>query len=351
MFHTHAHPEAVRLVEQNPELQALIREINHKFGASVMSYDFYRYSNYVSDNFSHLPVGDPIRLRAEWSIPIMLTRPNGLPFCVVHVSQGNNKNGDSVTEYNVTSQFISKDRGRGSDRHIRSSINLKMLMKLLEKDLKENEKCQFKEYIPAVLNTARGSAMEAKGVRYQPSVRISEEAVLEILKSRFENGSLSQKVIDEMNKTYASYKKHLAGEVEVDDMIDRLFTEVYMLIQYRYCPVSVAKVTLKQEGQSPNRINIFSVHPDVKCFSTMDQLAAEYPDLVVSMKMFNTKHNFESEQSKMYESKMYEISNHKFTRKDKYDPDLDFVQFYSNLNYYCGFDKVDVIMVPVMKHE
>lgn len=346
MFHTHAHPEAVRLVEQNPELQALVREINHKFSASVMSYDFDVYSRYVTDNFSHLPVDDPIRLRTEWSVPVMLARPNGLPFCVVHVDQTSKQNGDTVVQYNVRSPFISKDRGRGSDRHIRSSINLKMLMKLLEKDVNALDKCQFKEHIPSVLNTARGSAMEIKNIRYQASIRISEEAVLEILKSRFENVSLSQKVIDEMNKTYASYRKHLASEAEVDDMIGRLFTEVYVLIQYRYCPASVARVTLKQEGQSPNRINIYSVHPDVKCFSTMDQLALEYPDLAVSMKMFNTKHNFQNKQNKMYE-----ISNHKFTRKDAYDPDLDFVQYYVNNHTYGGFNKVDVIMVPVMKYE
>lgn len=346
MFHTHAHPEAVRLVEQNPELQALIREINHKFGASVMSYDFDRYCNYVSNNFSHLPVGDPIRLRAEWSVPVMLTQPSGLPFCAVYVDQTSNKNGNNVVQYNVMSQFISKDRGRGSDRHIRSSINLKMLMKLLEKDLKENEKCQFKEFIPSVLTTAHSSARDVKGVRYTGSVRISEEATLEILKSRFENGSLSQKVIDEMNKTYMSYKKQEVDIEEVNEMVNRLFTEVYVLIQYKNCPASVAKVTLKREGQGPNTVNIFSVHPDVKCFSTMDQLAAEYPDLAVSMKMFNTKHNLESKQNKMYE-----ISSHKFTRKDKYDPDLDFVQFYTGLNHYGGFDKVDVIMVPVTKYE
>lgn len=346
MFHTHAHPEAVRLVEQNPELQALVREINHKFGASVMSYDFDGYSRHVIANFSHLPIGDPIRLRAEWPTSIMLARPSGLPFCTVHVDRVNNKNGDSVVQYNVRSPFISKDRGRGSDRHIRSSINLKMLMKLLEKDVNALDKCQFKELIPAVLNTARGVAMETKNVRYQASVRISEEAMLEILKNRFENVSLSQKVIDEMNKTYASYKKHLENEGEVDDMIDRLFTEVYMLVQYKNCPASVATVTLKREGEGRNRINIFSVHPDVKCFSTMDQLALEYPDLAISMKMFNIKHNFESKQNKMYE-----ISNHKFSRTDKYDPDLDFVQYYVNNHTYGGFDKVDVIMVPVTKYE
>lgn len=347
MFHTHAHPEAVRLVEQNPELKTFVKELNHKFGVSVMSYDKDYHDNCI-ESFKHLSMDDPIRLRTERSVRIMTARPNGTPFGVIYVDSNTGRSNETKTQYNMISSFIRKERGRGSDQHHRSSINLKMLMKLLESDVRQNdyENFTFKEPLPVVLNFAENSLKEMKNLRYRNGIAFSSSVVLEILQSRFENAELSQRSIDEMDTAYKTYLKEKAATAEMQEVFGRLFTEVYMLVQYRFLPAVVAKVTLKREGTSSNPTTSFSFHPDVKCFSTMDQLSAEYPDLAVSMKMFNTKHNFNNERSDMYE-----ISHHKFYRKDKYDIDLDFVQYYSNINYYGRFDKVDVIIVPVMKHE
>lgn len=343
MFHAHAHPEAVRLVEQNPDLKLFIKELNHKFGVSVMSYDRERHNNLTENNPGLTP---PERLRLEHSISVMVVKPDGTPFCVASVGEGANKNGDKMTEYNVMASFIEKDRGRGGDKHYRSSINLKALIKLLEKDFKHNNKSVFSEYIPLLLNFAENSAREEKDIRYRGGLRMSDSTLIELLRNKFEKEELSQKTIDEMDKAYKLYMKAEAAEVEVQEMVNRLCTEVYMLVQYKHCPASVAKVTIKQEGVGDKQTKIVSVHPDVKCFSTMNELAAEYPDLAVSMKMFNTKHNLESKQNSMYE-----ISNHKFGRKDKYDSDLDFINYYATFSDYGGFNKVDIIMVPVTKYE
>lgn len=328
MYHTQAHPTAIQLVDSNPDLKHFIRELHHKFGAVVMSYDKRRYD----DNPDNI-------------IPIMLTKENGMPFCVVYTRMGNKKDGTSAVEYTISAPFIQKDRGRGGERNFRESINLKGLIKILEQDIKSNSHESFiGEMIPRIMHMIKEQAKEYKGVRYNGGVRFNDDVAEELMLNVLEGVALSQKSIDMLAKTYQAHLKYKQGLKEAEEMVDRFYnTDNYLLIQYRHCPAVVVKVNLAKE----NNATLFKVHPEVKCYSTMEQLAADFPDFAVSMKMYQTKHNISPDNTKT----LYEIGGYVPEYNDKYDPDLDFAQYYSNVAAYNGFDKFRVMITPVTKYE
>jgi len=323
MYHTQAHPTAIQLVDSNPDLKHFVRELHHKFGAVVMSYDK--------------------RSDREFSC-IMLTKENGMPFCVVHTQMGNKRDGTNAVEYTISAPFIQKDRGRSGERNTRESINLKSLIKLLEQDVKSNShESSINKMIPDIMHMIKESAKEHKGVRYNGSIRFHDDVAEELMLNVLEGVALSQKSTDTLTKTYQAHLKHKQGLKEAEEMVDRFYnTDNYLLIQYRHCPAVVVKVNLAKE----NNATLFKVHPEVKCYSTMEQLAADFPDFAVSIKMYQTKRNISPDSTKT----LYEIGGYVPLYEDRYDPDLDFAQYYSNIAAYDGFDKFRAMITPVTKY-
>jgi len=324
MYHTQAHPTAIQLVDSNPDLKHFVRELHHKFGAVVMSYDK--------------------RSDREFSC-IMLTKENGMPFCVVRTQTGNKRDGTNAVEYTISAPFIQKDRGRSGERNTRESINLKSLIKLLEQDVKSNShESSINKMIPDIMHMIKESAKDHKGVRYNGDIRFHDDVAEELMLNVLEGVALSQKSTDKLTKTYQEYLEHKQGLKEAEEMFDRFYnTDNYLLIQYRHCPAVVVKVNLAKG----NNATLFKVHPEVKCYSTMEQLAADFPDFAVSIKMYQTKRNISPDSTKT----LYEIGGYVPLYEDRYDPDLDFAQYYSNVSAYDGFDKFRAMITPVTKYE
>jgi hypothetical protein len=322
MYHTLAHAKTIEFVEQRLPVKQLARELCHKFNVFVMSHS------------EHTHLGK-----------VNLTRESGVPFCSIRTQYVENQAGKEVVKYVVESPMVQKDKGRGEDRHCRESINLRALLKTLEKDYDANGKeldldFMFNERYKLFIKL-EDRAERVHRVGWGSSVSIDSDAALSVLKYFFEKEPINDKAQAALE---AKYKEHLVNadkKSKVVEFTNRFVTDCLLLVKYDNCPAVVAKVSFKMDEN--NKIKL-SIHDGVKCYAEESALAADYPELVITMKMFNTKNKVSDSNSE----DLYPIKSLVSDDEDRIDTDLDVLTIRSGrYDSNCH----NIFLTPVTKYE
>jgi hypothetical protein len=321
MYHTLAHAKTIEFIEQQLPVRQLARELCHKFNVFVMSHE----------NTSRGKVH--------------LTRESGVPFCSIRTEYTENQAGNEVVKYVVESPMVQKDKGRGQDRHCRESINLRALLKTLEKDYDANGKeldldFMFNESYK-LFTRLEDRAERVFRVGWNSSISIDSDAALSVLRHFFEKEPINDKAQAALE---AKYKEHLVNvdkKSKVIEFTNRFVTDCLLLVKYDNYPAVVAKVSFKMDEN--NKIKL-SVHDRVKCYAEESALAADYPELVITMKMFNTKNKVSDNNSE----DLYPIKSLVSDDEDRIDTDLDVLTIRSGrYDSNCH----NIFLTPVTKYE
>jgi hypothetical protein len=322
MYHTLAHAKTIEFIEQQLPVRQLARELCHKFNVFVMSHD-----------------EDKNRKKVH------LTRESGTPFCSIRTEYTENQAGNEVVKYVVESPMVQKDKGRGQDRHCRESINLRALLKTLEKDYDDNGQeldldFMFNERYK-LFTRLEDRAERVFRVGWNSSISIDSDAALSVLRHFFEKEPINDKAQAALE---AKYKEHLVNvdkRSKVIEFTNRFVTDCLLLVKYDNCPAIVAKVSFKVDEN--NKIKL-SVHDGVKCYAEESALAADYPELVITMKMFNTKNKVSDNNLE----DLYPIKSLVSDDEDRIDTDLDVLTIRSGrYDSNCH----NIFLTPVTKYE
>jgi hypothetical protein len=328
MYHTLAHPKTIDLVERDPSVKQLARELCHKFNLFVMSHD---------DELSSMGNNHP---------RVMLTKNNGMPFCVIRTENAQDQAGKPATKYIITSPIIRKDKGRGADRQSRESINLRALLKNIEKDWSMNHDAMDIEQRIDDINLIRkieSAAERELKVGWSDSVSISGNAVVAVFQYLFENKPIPEESKNIIENKFKQYLKEVDTRAKVNEVINRFLTDCLVLIKHNHCPALVAKVSMKLDEN--NKVKV-KVHDEVKCYSDESTLSADYPELTVAIKMFNTKNQLNSTANDdLYPIKSILINS------DKLDIDLDVFTSDSSRSGYLCVSRYNLFLTPAAKHE
>ena len=328
MYHTLAHPKTIDLVERDPSVKQLARELCHKFNLFVMSHD---------DELSSMGNNHP---------RVMLTKNNGVPFCVIRTENAQDQAGKPATKYIITSPIIRKDKGRGSDRQSRESINLRALLKNIEKDWSMNHDAMDIEQRIDDINLIRRieSAAEREfKVGWNDSVSIGGDTAVAIFQYLFENKPISDSFKCHLETKYQQHLKEFDKKAKVREVVDRFLTDCLILIKHNHCPALVARVSMKLDENNKLKVK---VHDEVKCYSNENTLSADYPELTVAIKMFNTKNQLNSTANDdLYPIKSILINS------DILDIDLDVLTSDSSRSGYLCVSRYNLFLTPAAKYE
>jgi len=343
MYHTLAHPSTIELTERNVPIKTLARELCHKFNLFVMSHDVETMKQIKGT------LEDPIRQikYEDRHLRLMLTKENGTPFCTIRASESEDKSGKSAINYVVTSNMISKHKGRGNDRKSRESINIKALMKSLQKDYDiYSYAISLDNFLKEQLQPDYGiyrAARDICKVGWNDSVTVDSELSVDIFKFIFESTPFSEKTMDKLKGKYDDYLRVMRKREAAQEMADRFRTECYMVVRNKMCPAVVAKISIARDKEK--EITEYKVHDEVKCYSSMDALSADLPDLAVSIKMFNTKNDVRNKSGE--DSHMFPIALDLPEGENKLDVDLDMFIESGDVHTYGKFGDYTAIIVPV----
>lgn len=328
MYHTLAHPKTIDLVERDPSVKQLARELCHKFNLLVMSHD----DQHISMGGSHPRV--------------MLTKNNGIPFCVIRTENTEDQAGKPAIKYIVTSPIIQKNKGRGPDRQSRESINLRALLKNIEKDWDANRNVIDIEQRIDDINLSRkienGAEREFK-IGWSDSVSINGSAVVAVFQYLFENKPIPEESKNIIENKFKQYLKEVDKRAKVDEVINRFLTDCLVLIKHNHCPALVAKISMKLDENNKVKVKI---HDEVKCYSDENTLSADYPELTIAIKMFNTKNQLNpTTNNDLYPIKSIVIDS------DKLDTDLDVFTCDSSRYGFLNMSRYNLFLTPAAKHE
>ena len=328
MYHTVAHPQTIDLVERDPSVKQLARELCHKFNLFVMSHD---------DELSSMGNSHP---------RVMLTKNNGMPFCVIRTENAQDQAGKPATKYIITSPIIRKDKGRGADRQSRESINLRALLKNIEKDWSMNHDAMDIEQRIDDINLIRkieSAAERELKVGWSDSVSIGGDTAVAVFQYLFQNKPIPEESKNIIENKFKQYLKEVDTRAKVNEVINRFLTDCLVLIKHNHCPALVAKVSMKLDENNKLKVK---VHDEVKCYSNENTLSADYPELTVAIKMFNTKNQLNSTANDdLYPIKSILINS------DKLDIDLDVFTSDSSRSGYLCVSRYNLFLTPAAKHE
>lgn len=347
MYHTLAHPTTIELTERNAPMKGLVRELCHKFNVFVMTHDLDLMAATTNN-----PIDDPVRqIRFEdRHLRLLLTRENGMPFCVTYIDH-QEKDGKVVPCYNVISPMISKNKGRGSDRKSRESIHIKALMKSLEKDYDTGSRSldlrYFLEHDVSAFPSICRSADSLAKIGWGNSISLGSDPTIGVLKYIFEDQPLSNEVRDKLKDEYNSYLKILSKKAMSKEISDRFVTDCYVVLRHYMTPAIVAKISFHKNINSvTGETNVdIKVHDGVKCYADMDALAADLPDLAVSIKMFSTKNQIKTNTNR--ECSLFPIATQLPNNEDKLDTDLDVYVENNGMSGFSNFGHYDLLITPV----
>lgn len=314
-----------KYVESNTELKTFIKELNHKYGVVAV---------------------------ATKRDTVGLAYPNGIPFGVVYTFGKDNKQGETVTGYAFISDFINKERGRGSDKYTRESSKISQLIKLIEVD--KNYR-QWDKHI--CLNSrlydlarkVRGGVEDALDMRYAKSIEFNRETSIAMLKSHFENQMITDPaVIKSLERYYELYKTSLTSTAKAKEITDRFFnSKCHYILVHDGFPAVVGTLEFKLDGTNNKYEAVF--HDDMKSYTTMDALAIDRPDLVVSYKMWRVNYEVskDNRMSRIDEGNVtYELER-MLPYHDTFNADLDVLTFTSNASTLYHFGSYRYMVVPV----
>lgn len=301
IFHPFASDELKTYVESNKELKALVAEMCHHFFLKA----FCKYNGQV----------------------VLVSRNHEGIALVDAGMTWNEKAKQDRMVYSVMSSHVKKERGRGDDRFIRKSENLKFLVRQLKQDF-SNFKPEHEE--PAKIRISYDqvkSAIESglkKGFSYGSSYHqsfINGDMEWDVLQHIFDN-----KPIDNyhMSKLREYFEKHQKAEEKIIAFKQELskFDRVHVLVGAETTPI-VYGIAQKENEK-------YTFQGEVKpCFSEEDLP----PEVAVHMKMHRIS---KDELYKGYPMKGPTPMHELLLRQDNYDEDFETVTYYTHFTTLKG---------------
>lgn len=335
IYHALTPDSTKELVEGSGPLKAFVRELNYKFNVVVMAHDV--------EHAKHMFNGKEIT--NVKGIRFMMTKPDTTPVMIAKLVDGATKEGGWAQGYSISAPFISKDRSGSSDRSTRESINMKGLLKAIEKDMSVNPS-HATRFIADIFEETKRYIFNKHGARYSSGVRLSEDTLKQVLSHFMESMVINASADNEIRKAYETCKRDQEQNTVAREMYNR-FKEVkcHLLVVQDQMPARAYEVMCTGTGKDEK----IEIHGGVKCYTTIDELHADIPDLAISMKMFMTK-NSESKKNKIDNDALFPIYNDVVSRNDVFDKDLDAVSGGGYIRCLGSFSNYSFFMTPVIQN-
>jgi hypothetical protein len=283
IFHKLAKQETIDHVNNMPNLFRLVAELCQQFKVKVLD---------------HQP--DTPR--------VLLVEDNGVPFGVASV----NFNTKEELSYQLNAPFIEKERGRGSDRSTRKSIKLPALIKLLKKDHEEKYESSINRFLYGRLpEVIKDSVFSVVGQdRY--SRDIGQDATKALIGFFTEQKMITDSaILRTINEYVVKMKESEEKKLQRESKLDAFKTDLHFIMECDN-PTFLAG-TLKYDATA----NKYSVHEDMNCYTSIEDLEQTQPQLMLSYKMYRVG----------MENKV-DFDENIVPRKDKYSPDFEVITHY-----------------------
>lgn len=317
------------IIEQDKHLKALVSEVSHAFNVRAMA---------------------TVRHAVNDTHQVAMTFDNGVPFGIVYVHEEVVFDNKEVV-YNFMADFVEKDRGRGEDRHTRSSKKLKQLIKTL-KNCWGNEE-EYGEMNNAVyhllprlvsFSSIQSLVRNAFNHRYGEEIRLDSDTAVALLKQFFNKEIITdESILSKLNKHKANYDKIVELNSKCAERANLFADNPCIFIHnYKNLPavVGILNYEMKANGDGRNA----KIHDGLKLYSKMDDLAKDHPSLVSCLKM----HAIKVEQQKDSSTTLDETHEvcQAFNWADVYDPDFDVIKFFGSDNAMGKFGKYKMFLMP-----
>jgi hypothetical protein len=285
IFHTSLSDEQINLIEVNPELKKFVAEINHRMGLQVFAV---KVSKELQNRLKEVEKGTSeyfnLLKHTCATMRALLGYPSGVFVCVVGCGPDENRKGDQIMSYSLASEFVVKDRGRGSDRMTRTSAKMVSLVKLLQSQMPKDDKEVFKRTtVKGVPSIIQHSVHHSMDIPWR-DVDLSTEAQIALLKLFFENTTISNgdPVMAQMNKGWEHYKKLESRKAARDEYVLQFKNDIYVLVQtekmlgFSFAKLKYDPTTNEYESG------------DIEYFTSIDDMMEKSPDFVIKYKMWKT---------------------------------------------------------------
>jgi hypothetical protein len=320
--------EAKTFVESDGGLKNLIKELNHAYGVSV---------------------GSVYKQR------ISLVYPNGIPLGSVCTFSKESRNGESEKTYAFSGEFISKERGRGHDLYTRDSFKIKNLLKLIEKDRNgasfDGTRMDFsriKERFDGVPRDLYEGVNDSFDTRYAKSIELNRLTSIAMLKYFFDKEMVTDATtIKQLEEYYKRYKDWLSNTAKTNEVLKRFYDyKCYYIMAHRNMPPLVGTLNFVPKTNNDG-YGIF-LHDNMKGYSSIDAIAEDYPDLVVTYKMWLIQYeNNPSRRLTDVESEPYDVTR-MLPFHNTFNEVMDVLTGSGNINGLCSHSNFRYLLTPVV---
>jgi len=285
IFHRLCKQDTIDLVSATPDLLRLVAELCQQFKVKVLDH------NRDTDH----------------KMRILLAENNGVPFGVASTDQ-NNK---GVLTYRFQAMFIEKERGRGTDRMSRESVKLPALMKLLKKDHEENYMPSINQMLSRIPDIIKDEIQKVVGTgRYMRD--IGSDATKALLGFYTEQKMITDpQIIKTIDEYILQLKQIDEKKAQLDSKMVEYKTDLHFMLECGNHTFIAG--TLKYDVTT----NKYSLHEDVNCYASIEDLEQTQPQLMLSYKMYRTG----------VENKV-EFREGFVPRRDNYSPDFEVITHY-----------------------
>lgn len=322
MFHELATEKTRKYVEQFPEIKKGLTEICHALQFQVLTHNETHMKNISTETEALFNTNSESgQRRIRNSLRFLLIDSFKMPIGCFYVTEGTSRNGAYATSYCFMSGFISKERGRGSDRHTRDSINLPMLIKTLKKEYAQ-------EHSPDTMITVMGNEMGSSASRRIDSalndkyhrIDLSSDTELALINMYFNHTIITDdKVINNLNKAKKTLESMEKDKNAAEEAKKPFKEKVNFILHFDECPMMIGTAIFDKE--SPPYMK-YGIHPDVNYYLSPDHVPETYKQLLVDYKMWYIKNERTADDNRIIEHTQFKVLP--FSR-EKYDSDLGIV--------------------------
>ena len=284
IFHRLVKQDTIDFVAATPDLLRLVAELCQQFKVKVLDHNR----------------DDDYKLR------VLLAQDNGVPFGVASADASKGK-----LVYRFTAPFIEKERGRGQDRATRESIKLPALMKLLKKDHEANYVPSTDYMLSRIPDIIKDEITKVVGSeRYIRD--IGHETARALIGFYTEQKMITNPdIIKSIDEYVAHMKKNDDKKAQLNSKVVEYKTDLHFMMECGNHTFLAG--TLKYDVVE----NKYSLHEDVNCYASIEDLEQTQPQLMLSYKMYRTG----------VENKV-EFRDGFVPRRDNYSPDFEVITHY-----------------------
>jgi hypothetical protein len=283
IFHRLCRQDTIDFVNVTPDLLRLVAELCQQFKVKVLDHN------------------------RDGARKVLLAEDNGVPFGVASI----NFNTKGELNYQFNAPFIEKERGRGSDRSARKSIKLPALIKLLKKDHEENYEPSINRLVSRLSEAIKDLISRDIGQeRY--SRDIGQDTTKALIGFFTEQKIITDPaILKTIDEYVVKMKENEDKKLQRESKLDEFKTDLYLIIEGNGHTFLAG--TFKYDATA----NKYSIHEDVNCYTSIDDLEQTHPQLMLSYKMYRVG----------TENKV-DFNQNIVPLKDKYFPDFEVITYY-----------------------